>query len=110
VCRAGRHLSDGQQLTIAGEAYRLIDRQRNSEVRLQFRTAVASFADDLMNSAEQRDRVQRLKDLVLNDVEVESLDRVRLGDKMGRMRSKVNWWGTSPPSSGNRAFDEYRAG
>ena len=61
VCRAGRHLSDGQQLTIAGEAYRLIDRQRNSEVRLQFRTAVASFADDLMNSAEQRDGVQRLK-------------------------------------------------
>src|SRR3974390_3308152 len=29
-------------------------------------------------------------------------------DKMDRMSSKVNWWGTAPPSSGNRAFDEYR--
>jgi DNA modification methylase len=33
----------------------------------------------------------------------------RWQDKMDRMRSKVDWWGTSPPSSGNRAFDEYRA-
>jgi hypothetical protein len=24
------------------------------------------------------------------------------------MRSRVDWWGTTPPSSGNRAFDEYR--
>ena len=30
-------------------------------------------------------------------------------DKMDRMRSKVDWWGTTPPSSGNRAFDDYRA-
>jgi Protein of unknown function (DUF2852) len=30
-------------------------------------------------------------------------------DKMDRMRSKVDWWGTAPGSSGNRAFDEYRA-
>jgi uncharacterized membrane-anchored protein YjiN (DUF445 family) len=42
-------------------------RQRDSEVRVQFRTAVRSFADDLMNSTEQRDRVQRLKNLVLDD-------------------------------------------
>ncbi len=33
----------------------------------------------------------------------------RWQDKMDRMRSKVDWWGTTPPSSGNRAFDEYRA-
>jgi len=33
----------------------------------------------------------------------------RWQDKMDRMRSKVDWWGTAPPSSGNRAFDEYRA-
>jgi Protein of unknown function (DUF2852) len=32
----------------------------------------------------------------------------RWQDKMDRMRSKVDWWGTPPPSSGNRAFDEYR--
>ena len=30
----------------------------------------------------------------------------RWQDKMDRMRSKVDWWGTTPPSSGNRAFDE----
>jgi hypothetical protein len=30
-------------------------------------------------------------------------------DKMDRVRSKVDWWGTAGPSSGNRAFDEYRA-
>jgi hypothetical protein len=32
----------------------------------------------------------------------------RWQDKMDRVRSKVDWWGTAPPSSGNRAFDEYR--
>jgi hypothetical protein len=35
----------------------------------------------------------------------------RMQSKMDRMRSKMegrDWWGT-PPSSGNRAFDEYRA-
>lgn len=32
----------------------------------------------------------------------------RWQDKMDRMRSGVDWWGTAPPSSGNRAFDEYR--
>jgi len=34
----------------------------------------------------------------------------RMQSKMDRMRSKMegrDWWGT-PPSSGNRAFDEYR--
>jgi hypothetical protein len=29
-------------------------------------------------------------------------------DKMDRVRSKVDWWGNAAPSSGNRAFDEYR--
>jgi hypothetical protein len=33
----------------------------------------------------------------------------RWQDKMDRVRSKVDWWGTASPSSGNRAFDEYRA-
>ena len=33
----------------------------------------------------------------------------RWQDKMDRMRSKVDWWGTPSPSSGNRAFDEYRS-
>jgi Protein of unknown function (DUF2852) len=33
----------------------------------------------------------------------------RWQDKMDRMRSKVDWWGSATPSSGNRAFDEYRA-
>ena len=38
----------------------------------------------------------------------------RMQEKMDRMRDKMerprgaNWWG-QPPSSGNRAFDEYRA-
>ena len=35
----------------------------------------------------------------------------RMQSKMDRMRSKMegrDWWGT-PPSSGNRAFDEYRS-
>ena len=29
-------------------------------------------------------------------------------DKMDRMRSRMDWWGPAPPSSGNRAFDDYR--
>jgi Protein of unknown function (DUF2852) len=33
----------------------------------------------------------------------------RWNDKMDRMRSRMDWWGTSPSSSGNRAFDDYRA-
>ena len=33
----------------------------------------------------------------------------RWQDKMDRVRSKVDWWGATAPSSGNRAFDEYRA-
>jgi Protein of unknown function (DUF2852) len=36
----------------------------------------------------------------------EKMDRVR--SKMDSMRSGGDWWGT-PPSSGNRAFDEYRS-
>jgi hypothetical protein len=34
------------------------------------------------------------------------MSRQNKGDSM---RSGINWWGTTPPSSGNRAFDEYRA-
>jgi len=45
-------------------------RQRDSEVRVQFRAAVASLADDLMTSTEQRDKLQRLKSLLLDDAEV----------------------------------------
>ena len=26
-------------------------------------------------------------------------------DKMDRMRSRMDWWGPAPPSSGNRAFE-----
>ncbi len=33
----------------------------------------------------------------------------RWNDKMDRMRSRMDWWGPSPRSSGNRAFDDYRA-
>jgi len=44
--------------------------QRDSEVRVQFRAAVASLAHDLMASTEQRHKVQRLKNLLLDDVEV----------------------------------------
>ena len=32
----------------------------------------------------------------------------RWQNKVDSMRSGINWWGTRPPSSGNRAFDEYR--
>ena len=32
----------------------------------------------------------------------------RWQDKMDRMFSGIDWWGTAPRSSGNRAFDEYR--
>jgi hypothetical protein len=34
------------------------------------------------------------------------MSRQNKGDSM---RSGINWWGTTPSSSGNRAFDEYRA-
>jgi uncharacterized membrane-anchored protein YjiN (DUF445 family) len=47
-------------------------RQRDSEVRLRFRTALASLADDLMTSAEQRDKIKRLKNLLLDDTEVKA--------------------------------------
>ena len=33
----------------------------------------------------------------------------RWQNKVDSMSSGINWWGTRPPSSGNRAFDEYRA-
>ena len=36
----------------------------------------------------------------------DKMDRVR--DKMDRFGSGGGWWG-QPPSSGNHAFDEYRA-
>jgi hypothetical protein len=32
----------------------------------------------------------------------------RWQNKVDSMRSGINWWGTRSPSSGNRAFDEYR--
>jgi uncharacterized protein DUF2852 len=39
----------------------------------------------------------------------------RMQEKMDRVRSKMDsftggrdWWGNNPPSSGNRAFDDYR--
>src|SRR5437764_15457633 len=37
-------------------------RQRNSEVRVQLRTAVASLVDNLMRSTDQRDKIQSLLD------------------------------------------------
>ena len=45
-------------------------RQRDSEVRVQFRTAVAGLVDDLMMSTEQHEKIQRLKNLLLDDPEV----------------------------------------
>ncbi len=45
-------------------------RQRDSEVRVQFRTAVAGLVDDLMTSTEQYEKIQRLKNLLLDDPEV----------------------------------------
>jgi uncharacterized membrane-anchored protein YjiN (DUF445 family) len=47
-------------------------RQRNSEVRVQFRTAVASLVDNLMRSTDQRDKIQRLKNTLLDDPEVKA--------------------------------------
>jgi hypothetical protein len=32
----------------------------------------------------------------------------RWQNKVDSMRGGINWWGTTLPSSGNRAFDEYR--
>jgi uncharacterized membrane-anchored protein YjiN (DUF445 family) len=45
-------------------------RQRDSEVRVQFRTTVAGLVDDLMTSTEQHEKIQRLKNLLLDDPEV----------------------------------------
>jgi uncharacterized membrane-anchored protein YjiN (DUF445 family) len=45
-------------------------RQRDSEVRLQFRSAVENLADNLMTSTEQRGKIQRLKSRLLEDPEV----------------------------------------
>jgi uncharacterized membrane-anchored protein YjiN (DUF445 family) len=45
-------------------------RQRDTEVRGQFRTAVAGLVDDLMTSTEQHEKIQRLKNLLLDDPEV----------------------------------------
>jgi uncharacterized membrane-anchored protein YjiN (DUF445 family) len=50
-------------------------RQRNSEVRVQLRTAVASLVDNLMRSTDQRDKIQRLKNTLLDDPEVGALIR-----------------------------------
>lgn len=45
-------------------------RQRDSEVRLRFHAVLVRMADDLMTSVEQRKKIERLKDLLLNDTEV----------------------------------------
>jgi uncharacterized membrane-anchored protein YjiN (DUF445 family) len=45
-------------------------RQRDSEVRAQLRRAVASLVDNLMRSTDQRDKIQRLKNTLLDDPEV----------------------------------------
>ena len=45
-------------------------RQGDSEIRKQFRDHVAKLVEDLTTSAEQRDKIQRLKDRLLNDAEV----------------------------------------
>ena len=47
-------------------------RQRDSEARVQFRATVASLANQLMTSTELRDKVQRLKNLLLDDVVVKA--------------------------------------
>lgn len=47
-------------------------RQRDSRVRVQFGAAAASLADSLMTSTEQRDKIQRVKNLILDDAEVRS--------------------------------------
>jgi uncharacterized membrane-anchored protein YjiN (DUF445 family) len=45
-------------------------RQRDSEARVQLRTTVARLVDDLMRSTDQRNKIQRLKNLLLDDPEV----------------------------------------
>jgi uncharacterized membrane-anchored protein YjiN (DUF445 family) len=45
-------------------------RQRDSEVRQQFRAAVTRLANDLMTSAEQGEKLQHLKNLLFDDPEV----------------------------------------
>ena len=47
-------------------------RQRDSEARVQFRATVASLANQLMTSTELSDKVQRLKNLLLDDVVVKA--------------------------------------
>ena len=47
-------------------------RQRDSEVRAQFRAAAAKLTDDLTTSPEQNERIQRLKNLLFDDPEVKS--------------------------------------
>jgi uncharacterized membrane-anchored protein YjiN (DUF445 family) len=42
-------------------------RQRDSEVRVQLRTALASLVEDLMSSNDQRDKIQLLKNTLLDD-------------------------------------------
>jgi uncharacterized membrane-anchored protein YjiN (DUF445 family) len=71
-------------------------RQRDSEVRVQLWTAVASLVDDLMRSTDQRDKIQRLKNLLLDDPEVgawitSAWDRLshRLMQELSDPRSKA---------------------
>jgi uncharacterized membrane-anchored protein YjiN (DUF445 family) len=76
-------------------------RQRDSEVRVQFRTAVAGLVDDLMTSTEQHEKIQRLKNLLLDDPEVaawlaSAWDRLshrlmqELSDPRSNARSTIN--------------------
>lgn len=57
---------------IVDSAIDLLDRlqQGDSEVRKQFQVSLRNLIADLMTSAEQRDNIQRLKNLLFDDAEV----------------------------------------
>jgi len=50
-----------------------------ARIVVQFRSAVANLADNLMTSTEQRKKIQRLKNRLLEDPEVGGLDRICMG-------------------------------
>lgn len=45
-------------------------RRSDSELRIQLRAGIAKMADDLLTSEEQRHKLQRMKDVILDDAEV----------------------------------------
>jgi uncharacterized membrane-anchored protein YjiN (DUF445 family) len=45
-------------------------RQSNSELRIQLRDAISKMADEFITSNEQRNKLHRMKDLILDDAEV----------------------------------------